>query len=235
MTYMTGKWHMGSRLQDLPVSHGFDRSFALADSGADNWEQRPYIPLYDKANWYADGKEYQLPEDFYSSRFLVDKTIEFIASNIDDGRMAPKSKQPFFAYLAFQAIHIPIQAPREFTENYEGVYNDGWHALRKKRWEKAQQLGLIPNGAALAPMPKGSRDWKTLSDKERRYYSKAMAVNAGMLEAMDHHIGRLIDWLERNGELDNTLFVVTSDNGPEFNDMITTPRYRALESDQWLQ
>jgi len=51
---------------------------ALADSGADNWEQRPYIPLYDTANWYADGEPYQLPDDFYSSRFLVDKTIEFI-------------------------------------------------------------------------------------------------------------------------------------------------------------
>ena len=76
---------------------------ALADSGADNWEQRPYIPLYDKANWYADGQEYELPEDFYSSRFLVDKTIEFIDSNIDDG-------SPFFAYLPFQAVHIPVMA-----------------------------------------------------------------------------------------------------------------------------
>ncbi|MFT6033218.1 MAG: arylsulfatase A-like enzyme [Arenicella sp.] len=223
-TYMTGKWHMGSRLQDLPVSHGFDRSFALDASGADNWEQRPYIAYYNTAPWFEDEKPATLPDDFYSSEFIVDKMIEYMAADVGvNGRMAPKSKQPFFAYLAFQAIHIPIQAPREFTENYEGVYNDGWHALRKKRWEKAQQLGLIPIGAALAPMPKGSRDWKTLSDKERRYYSKAMAVNAGMLEAMDHHIGRLIDWLERNGELDNTLFVVTSDNGPEFNDMITTP------------
>ena len=80
-TYMAGKWHLGSAPGKLPSQRGFQRTVALADSGADNWEQRPYIPLYDKANWYADGQEYQLPEDFYSSRFLVDKTIEFIDSN----------------------------------------------------------------------------------------------------------------------------------------------------------
>ena len=77
-TYMAGKWHLGSTSELLPSRRGFERTVALADSGADNWEQRPYIPLYDNANWYADGEPYQLPEDFYSSRFLVDKTIEFI-------------------------------------------------------------------------------------------------------------------------------------------------------------
>ncbi|MFT6409102.1 MAG: arylsulfatase/uncharacterized sulfatase [Arenicella sp.] len=224
-TYMTGKWHMGSRLQDLPVSHGFDRSFALDASGADNWEQRPYIPYYTTAPWYEDDKPATLPEDFYSSEFIVDKMIEYISvdsSSVNDARAA-QSKQPFLAYLAFQAIHIPIQAPREFIDNYQGVYDEGWHVLRQNRWGKAQQLGLIPDGSPLASMPKGSRDWQALSDKERRYYAKAMEVNAGMLEAMDHHIGRLIDWLESNGEMDNTLFVVTSDNGPEFNDILNVP------------
>jgi arylsulfatase/uncharacterized sulfatase len=69
-TYMAGKWHLGSGPGLLPSQRGFERTVALADSGADNWEQRPYMPLYDKANWYADGEPYQLPEDFYSSRFL---------------------------------------------------------------------------------------------------------------------------------------------------------------------
>ena len=100
-TYMAGKWHLGAGPGKLPSQRGFERTLALADSGADNWEQRPYTLLYDKANWYADGEEYQLPEDFYSSRFLVDKTIEFIDSDIEDG-------QPFFAYLPFQAVHIPV-------------------------------------------------------------------------------------------------------------------------------
>jgi arylsulfatase A-like enzyme len=218
-TYMTGKWHMGRRVQDLPISHGFDRSFALDASGADNWEQKPYMPYYTSAPWYEDDQPATLPDDFYSSAFIVDKMIDYISAG---NSSAGGSEQPFLAYLAFQAIHIPIQAPREFTEHYDGVYDQGWHVLREQRWKKAKQLGLIPADAALAPMPEGLRDWNKLSDQERRYYAKAMAVNAGMLEAMDHHIGRFIDWLEENGQLENTLFVVTSDNGPEFNDIVNT-------------
>lgn len=136
-TYMAGKWHLGAGPGKLPSQRGFERTVALADSGADNWEQRPYIPLYDKANWYADGEEYQLPEDFYSSRFLVDKTIEFIDSNIEDG-------QPFFAYLPFQAVHIPVQAPQEFIDRYMGVYDGGWNELREQRRARAMELGIIP-------------------------------------------------------------------------------------------
>ncbi len=105
-TYMAGKWHLGSEPSKLPSRRGFERTVALMDSGADNWEQRPYLPIYDEANWFADGERFELPEDFYSSRFLVDKTIEFIDSNLDDGK-------PFFAYVPFQAVHMPVQAPQE--------------------------------------------------------------------------------------------------------------------------
>ena len=225
-TYMTGKWHMGSRtVAELPISHGFDRSFILDASGADNWEQKPYIPYYLKAPWFEDDKPATLPENFYSSKFIVDKMIDYI----DEGRADTtadkigEAKQPFLAYLAFQAIHIPVQAPPEFTQNYRGIYDDGWDALRLQRWQNAQTLGLIPKDAPLADMPEGLRDWQALTDEERRYYSKTMMVNAGMLEAMDHHIGRLMSWLESRGELDNTLFVVTSDNGPEHNDIGSRP------------
>lgn len=218
-TYMTGKWHLGRGVENLPVSHGFDRSFALDASGADNWEQKPYIPYYKTAPWFEDDRPATLPEDFYSSAFIVDKMIDYIAADTHAAGTAPK---PFFAYLAFQAIHIPVQAPPEFTEHYAGTYDQGWHVLRQERWLKAQDLGLIPAGSKLAAMPEGLRSWDALNEQERRYYAKTMAVNAGMLEAMDHHIGRLIRWLEETGELDNTLFVVTSDNGPEFNDIATT-------------
>ncbi len=106
-TYMAGKWHLGDEPDLLPYRRGFERTVTMADSGADNWEQKPYLPIYEQANWYADGERTSLPPDFYSSRFLVDKTIEFIDSNRADNR-------PFFAYLPFQAVHIPVQAPREF-------------------------------------------------------------------------------------------------------------------------
>ena len=135
-TYMAGKWHLGTDSGLLPSTRGFERTVALADSGADNWEQRPYIPIYKAAHWFADGEVYQLPEDFYSSRFLVDKTIEFIDSNAEDGR-------PFFAYLPFQAVHIPVQAPQKFIDPYMAVYDDGWTAIRQQRYQRAVALGAL--------------------------------------------------------------------------------------------
>ena len=208
-TFMTGKWHMGSGKGDLPSDHGFDRSFALDASGADNWEDKSYMPYYHDAPWYEDGEAAALPDDFYSSEFIVEKMISYL----DDA----SADEPFFAFLGFQAIHIPVQAPPEFTANYDGIYDDGWHALRETRHQTAMTLGLIPEGAPLAPMPEGSRNWQDLSDEERAVYTARMQVNAGMLEAMDVHIGRLIDYLKQVGEYDDTIFIITSDNGPEHN------------------
>jgi arylsulfatase/uncharacterized sulfatase len=206
-TYMAGKWHLGSGPGQLPSQRGFGRTVALADSGADNWEQRPYISLYDKANWYADGKEYQLPEDFYSSRFLVDKTIEFIDGNIRDGR-------PFFAYLPFQAVHIPVQAPQEFIDRYMGVYDEGWDELRQRRRARAVELGIVPEGSGMERMST-TDDWGALDAEQRRYQAKRMAVYAAMVEAMDFHLGRLLAYLKSQGEYDNTIIIFTSDNGAE--------------------
>jgi len=206
-TYMAGKWHLGSTSELLPSRRGFERTVALADSGADNWEQRPYIPLYDNANWYADGEPYQLPEDFYSSRFLVDKTIEFIDSQVEDQR-------PFFAYLPFQAVHIPVQAPQAFIDRYMGTYDAGWDAIRDARRHRAEALGVIPPDVEMVGMPT-TGDWQALDADQQRYEAKRMAVYAGMVEAMDHHIGRLVAYLKSQGQFDNTIFIFTSDNGAE--------------------
>ena len=209
-TYMTGKWHLGGGEKDLPNSHGFDRSFALDASGADNWEQKPYMGYYDFAPWYEDGKLADLPEDFYSSKFIVDRMIRYL-----DGNNQSHRRQPFFSYLAFQAIHIPVQAPREITDSYNGVYDQGWHRLRQTRHQRAIKLGLIAADTALAEMPSKSKDWANLSRENRALAARAMQVQAAMLESMDSHIGRFVDYLDARGELDNTLFIVTSDNGPE--------------------
>ncbi len=211
-TYMTGKWHLGSGPGDLPADHGFDRSFILDASGADNWEQKSYMPYYDEAPWFEDREPATLPDDFYSSEFLVDKMITYLGNSPED--------KPFFAYIAFQAVHIPVQAPREFTDRYDGTYEAGWDELRKTRWQRAKALGLIPENAALGAKHDSLRDWTALQAEEQVLYSRSMAVNAGMLEAMDFHFGRLVSHLEAMGGLDNTLFVITSDNGPEFNDPV---------------
>ena len=206
-TYMAGKWHLGHTPELLPSARGFERTVALADSGADNWQQKPYLPIYDQANWFADGQRYELPEDFYSSKFLVDKTIEFIDSNAD-------SSAPFFAYVPFQAVHIPVQAPQEFIDRYMGVYDQGWEALRQQRHEKAMALGLVPQDTPMIPMAT-TESWQGLDANTKRYQAKRMAVYAAMVEAMDFHIGRLIQHLKDTGQYDNTIFIFASDNGSE--------------------
>ena len=206
-TYMAGKWHLGSTPDKLPSRRGFERTVALMDSGADNWEQRPYLPIYEAANWFADGERFELPEDFYSSRFLIDKTINFIDSNIEDGK-------PFFAYVPFQAVHIPVQAPQEFIDRYMGVYDEGWDVLRERRRLRAVQIGLVPESTEMVRM-QSTLDWNSLSPERKRYEAKRMAVYAGMIEAMDFHIGRLIDYLKTQGAYENTVFFFTSDNGAE--------------------
>ncbi|HEY0974383.1 MAG TPA: arylsulfatase [Solimonas sp.] len=221
-TYMTGKWHLGKDQKSLPHARGFERSFALEASGADNWEQRSYLPIYDTAPWFEDGKPATLPEDFYSSEFLVDKLIEYVDSGRDDAR-------PFFAYLAFQAAHIPVQAPREYVERYNGVYDGGWNAMRAQRRERAIELGLVPPESGVRPVPAGLRDWDTLPEGDRKRLAKNMQVNAGMIEAMDHHFGRLVAHLKATGQYDNTVFLFLSDNGPEYNDPLDTPGMK-----QWL-
>ena len=218
-TYMAGKWHLGKERHQLPSRRGFERTVAMADTGADNWEQKPYIPIYKKANWFADGEEMELPKDFYSSRFLIDKTIEFIDSNRADG-------QPFFAYVPFQAVHIPVQAPQEFIEQYMGVYDVGWEQLRQDRLTKALELGVVAQGAAMVEMST-TQDWDALPDDRKRYEAKRMAVYGGMVAAMDFHIGRLIEHLKATGQYDNTLFIFTSDNGTEVSGATDPSRVQA--------
>ncbi len=206
-TYMAGKWHLGMEPHKRPSRRGFQRTMAMMDSGADNWEQRPYIPLYDQANWFADGERFTLPEDFYSSRFLIDKMIEFIDSNLQNNK-------PFFAYLPFMAVHTPVQAPQEYIDRYMDSYDSGWHALRQQRLEHAAALGIVPPDTPMVRM-ETTGDWDALSEEAKRYQAKRMAVYAGMIEAMDFHIGRLIDFLKQHGQYKNTIFIFTSDNGSE--------------------
>lgn len=215
-TFMTGKWHLGHGDGDLPSAHGFDRSFVLDASGADNWEQKPYMPYYQTAPWFEDGKPADLPQDFYSSKFLVDKMIDYVGSGAGP-------KDPFFAYVAFQAVHIPVQAPREFSDRYKGRFDAGWDQLRLDRWNRAKQLGLIPPTATLPTMAADARKWDTLTEDEKKIFSRSMEVYSGMLEAMDHHIGRLVDHLKANNQFDSTVFIITSDNGPEPSDPVHAP------------
>ncbi|MFM7141670.1 MAG: arylsulfatase [Alphaproteobacteria bacterium] len=212
-TYMSGKWHLGHGPGDLPNSHGFDRSLALDASGADNWAPRPYMPYYQDAPWFEDGAPAKMPASYYSSELIVDRVLDWL-------RADASRPEPFLAYVAFQAVHIPVQAPAETIAHYEGRFDAGWESLRDERWRRATQLGLVPADVPLDPMPAPLRPWASLDESERRIYSRSMSVYAAMLESMDLHLGRLLAWLEESGRLDDTIVIVTSDNGPEPSDPV---------------
>ncbi len=213
-TYVTGKWHLGHDENTLPTKRGFDRSFILGGSGASNYDNSGYLPMKPLAHWYADGEEVELPDDFYSSKTYIDKTISFHQEETN-------KNNPFFSYIAFQAIHTPVQAPKEFVEKYKETYEEGWNKLRQKRFERAKELGIIPASSQLTDVFPQFKKWDELSVKEQKSYSINMAVTAGMLEAMDFHIGRYIDYLTQEGMMENTVFIVTSDNGPDGADYRT--------------
>lgn len=207
-SYVAGKWHLGHDENTLPIKRGFDRSFILGGSGAHNYKAQGYLPMKLSAEWYADGKATDLPSDFYSSKTYIDKIISFHQEETNKDR-------PFFSYISFQAIHAPIQAPKKFVERYRNTYAIGWDKLRQKRFEKAKELSFIPPTAELNDVFPQFRKWDELSRTEQEVYITDMAVMAGMLEAMDFHIGRYVNYLTQEDLMDNTIFIITSDNGPE--------------------
>jgi arylsulfatase A-like enzyme len=207
-TYIAGKWNVGSEPYNLPNARGFDRSIVQGDTGSDNWEPaKRYLPHSAKVDWFEDGKEAVMPTDYYSSQYFVDRTIDYL-------KMDAKLGKPFFAYVGFQANHVPLQAPAAFIEKYRGKYKDGWDALRLARRDRAAALGLIPKDTPMVRM-NTTADWNALSEKDKLYEQRRMEVYAGMADAMDHEVGRLVDYLKQNGQYDNTVFVFLSDNGAE--------------------
>ena len=209
-TYMAGKWHLGKTKKSLPAARGFERSIALMESGADNWEKKSYLPMYDFVHFYEDFEEIDLPENFFSTNYYTDRLKEYIGKDHGDGK-------PFFAYLSLQAQHYPLQAPQEYIDRYDGVYSVGWDEIRARRYARQVERGLMPAGLTLPPIAAAPL-WDSLSAEDRRMYTKRMAVYAGMLENVDGNIGRLMAYLEEIGEADNTVIVFMSDNGADNNE-----------------
>ncbi len=206
-TYVTGKWGIGETGANLPNRFGFDRSYVMDATGGSNYDAKPYLPGSHAVDWFEDGEPITLPDDYYSSRSLVDKMIDYIG--------AGDSERPFFAFLSLQAVHMPIQAPVSYIDRYNGVFDEGWDVMREAKLQRAIDLGLVPPATRLAPPPENHRAWDDLTSEEQIVSAREMQVNAGMMEAADHHIGRLLSYLEATGQLENTIVIVTSDNGAE--------------------
>jgi arylsulfatase len=209
-TFCLGKWHLTPAYQTSaagpydrwPLGRGFERYYGFL--GGDTHQYYPDL-IYD--NHQVDPPKtpeqgYHLTED------LANRAIQFVT---DCKQVAPD--KPFFLYFAPGAHHAPHHVPKEWADKYKGKFDDGWDAYREGVHKRQIELGILPKGTALSRHDPDVQDWNTLSSDERKLFSRMMEVFAGFVEHTDHHIGRLINSLERLGELDNTIIMVISDNG----------------------
>ena len=223
-TYLTGKWHLGYTPDTLPTARGYDRALALAQSGADNFEDKPNLLIYDKTAWSEDGKPVKLPKRFYSSTLIIDRMISYI----DSGKASGK---PFLASVNFIANHIPVQAQDADIAAYAGRYNAGWTVLRNERRAAAIAKGVMPADVRTVTM-NTSGDWSKLSAQQRQQRAGAMTAYAAMGTAMDREIGRLVAHLMAIGAYENTIFVFLSDNGAEATDPMNMGAFTRWNANQ---
>jgi len=217
-TYMAGKWHLGMHPDRSPRNRGFEQSFAMlygagshfSDMAGGDAHRHPV--LYRENGLLID----ELSDDFYSTTFYTDRIIEQIDSNVDDGR-------PFFAYLAYTAPHWPLQAPDSIIDKYRGAYDRGYDSVRQGRFAAQQKLGLFDSSIQAPQRPGYVKPWVDLSDQERTYHARNMEIYAAMVDYMDTGIGRVIDYLNKRDQLDNTIIVFISDNGAEHWDHSSAP------------
>lgn len=211
-TIMAGKWHQGSTRGYWPVDRGFDHSFALLQAFACTHFKPTAEQTQSCANtdWVEDGAMVpfdQLPDNFYTSDYFADYLIDTIG---------PSSDEPFFAYLAFDAPHFPLQVPQEEIDAYRGRYDQGYEAVMASRLARQQELGISQVYSREQPSFEANiTPWNALSADDKAYQARVMEVYAGMVTRMDSNIGRVIDHLRQTGELANTLIIFMSDNGPE--------------------
>jgi arylsulfatase len=210
-TFMAGKWDLGKIKGKLPTDQGFDRYFGIVDGGGSHFsDARGTFAGQKMAAYFEDGKSVpKLPDDFYSSESYTDRVLDYINN-------APNDDKPFFAYLAYTAPHWPLQVPDEWIEKYKGVYDSGWQEIRKDRFERQKKLGIIGSDTNLPPMNRAVKNWDELAPFQKQVELKRIELHAAMVELMDFHIGRLIEYIESNIERE-TIIIFVSDNGAEGN------------------
>ena len=204
-TYLSGKWHLGSNQSNWPYNRGFEESFSLLHGAGTMWNGSFPIDAY-KVQWVRNDKLVDWPNGNYSSDQYANDMIDMISKNHADGK-------PFFGYLAFQSTHMPLQAPAKYIKENEGRYDAGWDKIREQRLENQKKLVIIPNTTELSLRVGNVKAWDELPANVKANESKKMAVFAADAQAMDYNIGRVLDYLKKIGEYDNTLILFTADNG----------------------
>jgi arylsulfatase A-like enzyme len=225
-TYHVGKWHLtaedemnlASSKHQWPLGRGFERYYGFLGGETSQW----YPDLVYDNHPVAPPKS---PRDGYHlTADLTDKAIEFIQ---DAKAIAPD--KPFFMYFCPGAAHAPHHIFKEWADRYAGQFDMGYEAIRETILARQKAMGIMPGNTELSPInpyvdetstdgqgwPELDtvRPWDSLSGEEKRLFARMAEVYAGFLSHADHEIGRLLDYLEQTGQLDNTIVVVVSDNG----------------------
>ncbi|QOD61583.1 arylsulfatase [Polaribacter haliotis] len=205
-TYVSGKWHVNkddesaqdSPNHNWPLQRGFDGFFGILKGASD---------YFNPDNLYDGNTHIEPDENFYFTDAVNDASSNFIEKHMEE------KVNPFFMYVAHIAPHWPIQAKPEDIKKYQGKYMEGWDVLRKKRFDKMKELGVIDENVKLSEKDKDIADWDSLSEDEKIDMDKRMAIYAAQIDCMDQGIGRIISTLKKHNQLDNTLILFLSDNG----------------------
>jgi arylsulfatase A-like enzyme len=209
-TLMVGKWHLGLEADQGPDQRGFEQSFTLLEGGAVHFKPSAIDPAkIEQVHYRENGKAVELLDDFYSTDFYTDKLISNLENSKKDGK-------PFFAYAAYTSPHWPLQAPKEYLDKYQGRFDQGYDSVRLARIERMKSLGLMASDAQPAtPLLANPKlpGWQQLSPEQQHIEARKMEIYAAMVDNLDHNIGRLVDYLRKSGQYDNTLIVFMSDNG----------------------
>jgi len=227
-TYCVGKWHLtpGEEINlaaykgRWPLGRGFERFYGYLGGEANSW----YPDLvHDNHQIEAPGTP---DEGYHLADDLADKAVRFI----QDAKVIDPDK-PFFLYFAPAAGHAPHLVPKEWADKYQGKFDQGYEAIRDEIFARQKQLGLLPDDTELSPInphgepqrtsPDGKpwplldtvRPWASASDDEKKLFSRMAEVFAGYVAYYDDRMGRILDYLEESGQLDNTIIIVMSDNG----------------------
>ena len=201
----------GSR-QQWPLNKGFDRYYGFLGGETNNW-----YPDLVEDNHFID-PPYTPEEGYHLSRDLADQALQMIRD-----QKASNPSRPWYMWFCPGANHAPHHAPKEYIDKYKGKFDDGYEAYREWALPRMIAKGLLPKGTQLTPfnpMPSDIatpadqvRPWNSLSADEKKLFSGLMEVYAGFSEYTDAQVGRIIDYLEQSGQLENTLVIYTADNG----------------------
>ncbi len=206
-TYMAGKWHVTRHTSpqgpkhNWPLQRGFHRFYGTITGAGSFYDPGTLTRDNTQISPYAD-PEYQ-PETYYYTHAITDHAVKFLAEH---HQQTPHT--PFFLYVAHTAAHWPMHALPKDIAKYQGRYDGGYQPIRHARFQRMQQLGLIRPQWQLTPQ---AERWDRV--KHTAWEARCMEVYAAMVDSLDQGVGRIIDQLQADGRLENTLILFLQDNG----------------------